>query len=370
MQSSSILAQFNQMQDNGYLLELEKLKKENRNLERLIDDIYNLSSYTRIDEMLNFTITKLLDYFIPQFLAFIMQPPRKKELRQYCYKSMKKTTEQYSYKTYSLLVNYFHHTERPSYNYCDIVKELDHTAIPDELTKKNPVIIMPLCGIGGIYGIVILSEKTIGADYTIKEREYVLHLFRILSLTLQNGLHYESSITEPKTNLFTPDYFLLRLKTILALTHRKEMQAGVLMIDIDFFKHFNDTWGHLAGDRVLIAVAKSLKKLTRIEDCVARFGGEEFVVLLINCTRKDFFAAAERIRTVISELRLLENEEKLSITVSIGGYHFDKNNILTEKEIIEKADQAMYESKLKGRNKSTIHSSGLYSCATSYNTQN
>jgi diguanylate cyclase (GGDEF)-like protein len=368
--SASILAQFNQMQDNGYLSELEKLKKENRNLERLIDDIYSLTSYTQIDTMLSFTISKLLDYFIPQFLAFIMQPPRQKELRQYCYRSMQKTDEAFSYITYSTLVNYFEHSERPSYNYCDILKELDPMTIPQELTNKDPVIILPLRGIGGIYGIVILSEKTIGRDYTVNERQYVLHLFSILSLTLQNGLHYESSITEPKTNLFTPDYFSLRLNSILALTRRKEMQAGVLMIDIDFFKHFNDTWGHLAGDKVLVAVANILKKLTRIEDCVARFGGEEFVVLLLNCSRQNLFIAAERIRLVTSELCLSEKKDLLSITVSIGGYHIDKDNRLTGKEVIDKADQAMYESKQEGRNRCTIHSLGLYSRAASYNSQN
>lgn len=361
--STSILDQFNQMQNNGSLAELVKLKKDNRNLEHLIDDISCLVSYTKIDAMLSFVITRLLDYFIPQFLAFIMQPPRRTELRQYCYKRMQPTDDKFSYKTYSLLVNYFEHTENPSHDYSEIIKSLNPSQIPYELTKIGPVIVIPLRGIGGVYGITILSEKTIGSAYTEEERQYVLNLFNILSLTVQNGLHYESSITEPKTNLYTPDYFNIRLKDCIALAKRHEMQAGVLMIDIDFFKHFNDTWGHLAGDKILVAVANEFKELTRIEDCVSRFGGEEFVILILNCSKSDLFAVSERIRIAISDLRVPENDEELSVTISIGGYHIDETNTLTEKSIIEKADKALYESKKTGRNKSTIHSLGLYSRA-------
>ncbi|HZK19950.1 MAG TPA: GGDEF domain-containing protein [Treponemataceae bacterium] len=358
--SATILDQFNNMKNTGFLVELEHLKKENRVLERIIDDIYCLISYTEIDDMLDFVVTKILDYFIPQFLAFIIQPPRKTALRQYCYQSMQASDEKLSYNTYSVLANYFENTITPEYDYSKILNGIGEDAIPEELKKKEPVIIMPLQGIGGGFGIIILSEKTLGTEYTEQERQYILHLFRVLSLTIQNGLHYESSITEPKTNLFTPDYFDLRLNDTLALAKRQEMQAGVLMLDIDYFKNFNDKWGHLAGDKILIAVAKTLKKLTRVEDCVARFGGEEFIILLLNCNRIDLFNVAERMRIAISNLRLTERKKELSITISIGGYHIDSFNDLRGKKIIEKADQAMYESKKNGRNKTTIHSLGLF----------
>ncbi|OJF76228.1 MAG: hypothetical protein BKP49_08800 [Treponema sp. CETP13] len=362
--STSILAQFNQMQNSGYFKELERLKKENRNYERLFEDVYCLISYTQIDAMFSFIIKRLLDSFIPQFMAFIMQPPRKTELRQYCYRSMKASNETFSYKTYSILVNYFETSDTYSYDYTKIVEELgENVSIPKELTEKEPVIIMPLKGIGGVYGVIILSEKTIGGTYTEVERQYILHLFGILALTIQNGLHYESSITEPKTNLYTPDYFNIRLKNCIALSQREKMKAGVLMLDIDLFKHFNDTWGHLAGDKVLLTVADKLRELTRIEDCVARFGGEEFIILITNCSKSDLYTIAERIRIAVSNLIVTEKGENLAVTISIGGYHIDFKNTLNEKEIIEKADKALYESKQNGRNRTTIHSLGLYSRA-------
>ena len=131
------------------------------------------------------------------------------------------------------------------------------------------------------------------------------------------------------------------------------------------FKNVNDQYGHLKGDEVLINLTRLCHEHIRSTDIFARFGGEEFVVLLVNCSRKDLFTIADRIRIVTSELRLSEKKDNLSITISIGGYYFDKNNILTGKEIIDKADQAMYESKETGRNKCTIHSLGLYNRALS-----
>ena len=123
---------------------------------------------------------------------------------------------------------------------------------------------------------------------------------------------------------------------------------GVLFLDIDYFKKFYDTYGHNTGDRVLAMVAKTMSNVLRNMDVVARWGGEEFVVIIPNVNGEVLHKIAERIRIFIEKSWLTVNNENLKVTVSIGGA------MAKEKEgmesLIERADAQMYQSKQKGRN--------------------
>lgn len=126
------------------------------------------------------------------------------------------------------------------------------------------------------------------------------------------------------------------------------------MLDIDHFKNFNDTYGHLAGDKVLFEIAKTLMSSVRTEDCVGRFGGEEFVILLSECKENCIFDVAERIRKTVEQMEVIENDTKLQVTVSIGGCQILGNSLETPKTVIKRIDDALYQSKANGRNRSTI----------------
>ena len=127
---------------------------------------------------------------------------------------------------------------------------------------------------------------------------------------------------------------------------------GVLMIDIDHFKKYNDTYGHLEGDRCLQEVAASIKNTTIITDSfVARFGGEEFVVLLFNPDREDCKSMAEKIIENVDSLNIAAGIGALgsTVTVSIGvGFQIPQKNEKSEK-LIDDADQALYRAKNEGR---------------------
>lgn len=360
--TSNILEQFKQMQKSGALNELETLKKQNKDLERIITDISRLIQFTKIDEMLDFMISKFLDYFIPEYLTFLIKPPRSTSLRQYCYHQLVKTNQTLPTEYYDTLKSFFEMEQvqsTPFYLFTDIVKKLGTDKFDTDFTSRNPYILIPLTGIGGIYGIAILSDKVIGDEYNQQEMQYIERMFSVLAVTIQNGLHYETSIKDPKTGLFTYDYFITRVKESILMSKRYSHSFGLIMIDIDFFKKFNDTWGHLAGDRVLVALSEILLQTVRSTDCVARFGGEEFSVLLRECTNETLFLAAERIRKAVSEIVLYEKEDKLTITISLGACMIDGTQNISPKYIIKKADQALYHSKQTGRNKSTVFSMGL-----------
>lgn len=362
MSSLNILEQYKNLQQSGTLSELEKLKKHNKDLERIISDIAQLIQFTDISKMLNFITSKFLDYFIPEYLTFLIKPPRAEVLRQYSFHQLKISDKRIPSKHYETLKSFFETEQSENkayYLFKDIEDIIGKDKFDANFMEYKPTIVIPLAGIGGIYGVAILSPKVLGGKYTSEELEYIERMFSVLAVTIQNGLHYETSIRDPKTGLFTYDYFVTRLKENIQIANRYKRFSGMIMVDIDFFKKFNDTYGHLAGDRVLAELAKTLLSTVRISDCVARFGGEEFSILIQECNADTLFIAAERLRKAAEKIELYEKGNKLSITISTGACMIEDIPGISPKYIIKKADQALYHSKQNGRNRSTVLSMGL-----------
>jgi len=130
---------------------------------------------------------------------------------------------------------------------------------------------------------------------------------------------------------------------------RTGRQMGLLILDIDLFKQINDTYGHKAGDYVITSIAKAVKAAIRSYDHCARWGGEEFLVLLPDCTEEGLTATAEKIRQSISDLGIDIGDSSISISVSLGGYMASHDESVDA--MIGKADQAMYEAKRQGRDR-------------------
>lgn len=126
---------------------------------------------------------------------------------------------------------------------------------------------------------------------------------------------------------------------------------GVLFLDIDHFKCFNDTYGHKTGDDVLVMVSKSISFSLRKMDVVARWGGEEFIVILPGASRVIVKSVSERIRVLIESSFMLIGEDKVHVTVSIGATMSHKDD--TAETIVDRADRLMYISKSSGRNRVT-----------------
>ena len=127
---------------------------------------------------------------------------------------------------------------------------------------------------------------------------------------------------------------------------------GVLFLDVDHFKLFNDNYGHKTGDQVLLMVANSISQSLRKMDVVARWGGEEFVVILPGATNVIVHAIAERIRMLIENSFVMAADKKLQVTVSVGATVSRPND--TTESVVQRADELMYSSKAAGRNRVTI----------------
>ncbi len=160
-----------------------------------------------------------------------------------------------------------------------------------------------------------------------------------------------SALRDPLTRLYNKRYFDERLDAELRFAHRHGSQVALLMIDVDHFKLVNDERGHLVGDTVLTAVAHALGRAIRNEDVVARFGGEEFVVLLRATGLEHALLLAERLRKRVDELRVeVDGGGALHVTVSIGAAAL-ADGVHTAEELVGAADRALYAAKQAGRNR-------------------
>lgn len=181
-----------------------------------------------------------------------------------------------------------------------------------------------------------------------------LHLMKVMSqqlgMILDNEILYYKSITDEKTKLYNVRYFSMVLRKEIQRSLKSRSLFGLLMLDIDHFKKFNDSYGHQVGDQVLKQVAKTIKAAIRASDVAARFGGEEFSVMLVDTNEEGIAVAAERIRQSI-EQTAVETDEfgPLKVTVSVGVVLCPEQGS-AEKDLIEFADRALYHAKRAGRN--------------------
>ena len=136
----------------------------------------------------------------------------------------------------------------------------------------------------------------------------------------------------------------------LARAQRYGHRLSILMVDIDHFKRYNDTFGHLAGDRALAGMASIFKESVRRVDYVARYGGEEFVIVLPETGFEDAMSVAERICTRVAKTSFSDLERNATLTVSIGVSGFPEFGD-TPESIIASADKALYQAKRHGRNR-------------------
>ena len=159
----------------------------------------------------------------------------------------------------------------------------------------------------------------------------------------------EEAIYDPLTKCFNKKEIEILIEKFLKESLRYNKPLSILMLDIDFFKKVNDTYGHLAGDFVLKEVADIIKSTIRNSDACGRFGGEEFIIVLPNTKLNGAMKLAERIRENIQNHKFIFQNQEIPITISIGITSASKNDSLFS--LIERADEALYEAKSKGRNR-------------------
>jgi len=178
----------------------------------------------------------------------------------------------------------------------------------------------------------------------------IMYIIKFLMKSKDFEYTYKLATTDGLTGLYNHRFFQEHLANSIERSKRSNSHISLLLIDIDFFKKFNDTYGHQSGDAVLRQVAERLKKTVRSSDLVARYGGEEMTIVLDNTDLEEAILTANKICNIIAEkpFRLSETIER-NVTISIGIATFPQHGVVPS-ALIEFADKGLYRAKENGRN--------------------
>lgn len=205
---------------------------------------------------------------------------------------------------------------------------------------------------------ILRLDSTEKKLFTLEDLRLLSTIADIASVAIDNAKYYQSikelAIKDSLTGLYTHKHIMERLDEELKRCLTNESPLSVLMLDIDFFKKYNDNYGHLAGDIVLKSLTFWLKDSLKGRDAViGRFGGEEFLLILPTASKQEAFSLAENTRSFIQSKTINLRRKKTGITVSMGVAGFPQDAGTTS-ELIDKADTALYEAKRLGRNRVCI----------------
>ena len=228
--------------------------------------------------------------------------------------------------------------------------------LPGPSVPASTFFALPLTGRTGVYGLLsIMTYKQIAV------REYYLQTLSLigaqLAVNLERALFYEEvrrlSVTDPLTGLSNRRSMISRLETEFRRSIRYRSSLSIAVCDLDDFKHINDTYGHLAGDAMLKAVAGLIGKSVREIDLASRWGGEEMAMLFPQTDLEGALIACERVRREVEENRLSFEGSEMRITLSIGiaTLNPDRYCPRSADALMGLADRALYHAKNHGKNR-------------------
>ncbi len=224
--------------------------------------------------------------------------------------------------------------------------------------QPRSAVFCPLLIAGRVLGVLTLQSYYPDA-YNSNHIDIIRALASYIAIALNNSQQSESlkvtareldllSKTDPLTGLYTRRHIIDKMEEEYRRYQRYGKKFTLMLVDIDYFKKINDAYGHTCGDHVLIAVSEQMKMMLRQQDCLARWGGEEFLILLPETSAQKAVALAERLRNKIASMEFKFREHSLHITMTIGLCESGKTTTIDE--LIMRADHALYEGKDRDRN--------------------
>jgi diguanylate cyclase (GGDEF)-like protein len=249
----------------------------------------------------------------------------------------------------------------------DITSDPLMTSVRDIIAPLGirSILVMPIIFKEKVIGTLFLRTSRTQREFSENEIRLLKTISDVSANTLYNAFLFSQiedektrleklAITDYLTGIYNIRYFYHRIIEEFSRSERYALSISCLMLDIDFFKKINDSYGHKTGDAVLKEFAQLLRKHVRKSDVLARYGGEEFIVMLPQTPVDGAIAEAERIRNAIKFNKFKSLKNQTGITVSIGISVFPNSKIKTHDELISASDDALYEAKKSGRDRAIV----------------
>lgn len=353
-----VLKHYDLLNELGVFQEISRLKSQLIERNELLGEASALFSQTEIPDIARTAAGFLVNKFIPRRLSFLYTLENGAEIQELAFKNLQEEPADTHLIDLEPFEEFFS-TNVGLAHFRDLKRKMNNPVALEDLSPMDPELVIPVKGYAKLYGLVVISQKVVGGEYSTAELAYVDRLMGFAAIAIQNSIHYSGSVTDPKTKLFNNEFIQSEIEEEISRVRRYGGEFSILVIDFDFFKILNDRYGHLAGDLVLKEVALIIASSVRDGDVAARFGGEEFVVLLHKAGASEAFLISERLRRSIEAKAFHHMEETIKVTASIGCATFSLRKQMSKEELFQLADGALYRAKRTGRNRTCVSGSGL-----------
>jgi diguanylate cyclase (GGDEF)-like protein len=335
---------------------IERLEKEKYKLEIIMDAYNKIGGIFGLDDLADFVTTKALQIVEAEKASLLVVDENSGELVLKGAKGIGKDNVALRIKIGELIAGWV-----AKQGEALLVSDIDSDPrfkFPAKTGryKTKSFISLPLKMDSQVIGVMNVTDKLAEIKvFTEEDLKYLTLVAHQTVTQIENIRLCEKlaslAITDALTNLFNHRYFQEELNTEILRAQRYKHALSMMIFDIDFFKTYNDRYGHLEGDRVIKQVAALIKQNVRQVDMVCRYGGDEFVVILPFTNLKGARFVAEKIRQSVEEQDLFNKETRKVIRATLSGGIATYREGMTKDELIAAADRALYRAKAEGRNK-------------------
>ncbi len=333
------------------------LEKENQDLKEILEMALQVTAQLDVENIIKNVALSLVSRFQPEAVAFVVREDvDENAIDVYSYRGTKKEEVAPDLSALLPLFAFLNKDEYAQISFSFLKDSFPDKEILEKLSGLAVDLIAPLRTDKGVFGILLLPKSGTGQPYGLLEIQYITRVIRFAAIAIENSTLFRQATTDRMTGLYSHHFFEKMLEEEMERGRRYKSTFSLVMFDIDHFKDFNDSYGHLQGDCIIKEVARLLTRSIRQVDLPARYGGEEFAVILPEVDAKGAVVVAERLRKVIGGFAFPSDAEPLHVTISVGVTQFDPEADYAPSEIVRSADKALYQSKERGRNRVSVFS--------------
>jgi diguanylate cyclase (GGDEF)-like protein len=331
-----------------------ELEKENQDLKEIIETAFQITGRLDVESIVKTVAFSLYAKFQTQPFTFLLPGGQDEEtIEVFTYRGMKKDETPTILPSLAPLLSHLDKDEYSQIPFDSFAGVFPDKTVVDAFRALSVEVIVPLRTDKGVFGVALLPRHREGRAYDMQEIETIARIMRFAAIAIENAHLFHQATTDRMTGLFSHHSFEKELEDEMRRARRYGSRFSLMMFDIDHFKAFNDTYGHVQGDRIIEEIARITRRSIRQVDYPARYGGEEFMVILPAVDIAGAAVAAERLRARVEECPFPSpaHSQPLHVTVSVGIAEFDPKHDLTILDMVGDSDKAMYLSKQTGRNR-------------------
>jgi len=345
--------------ESGLVDELHEvpLERENQDLKEIIEIAFQITAQLDIENVIKNVVWSFVSKFRMETVTVLLPGDMEDSVPQVIfYRGVKREDVSIELPSVVPLLAFLDKDEYSQIPFSYFRENFSDKSVVEGFAAIGTDMIVPLRTDKGSIGILLLPGSGTGAPYGLSDLQYITRIVRFASIAIENASLFRQATTDRMTGLFSHHFFEKTLDEELERARRYKSTFSLLMFDIDHFKDFNDTYGHLQGDRIIREISRQLTRSVRQVDFPARYGGEEFAIILPAVDIKGAVVVAERIRRKIETFAFPSSNggPSLHVTISVGVTEFDPETEYSPSEVVREADRALYQSKEKGRNRVTV----------------